>query len=81
MTNPSEGKLQMDLNPCLNCTRKELNKNNPICRDCKKRIDYVNSLELELNYTASYCEIQYSDHRISTISRDRSSISFEMETI
>ncbi len=46
----------MKLNPCLNCTKRNHNKNNPICRDCDKRIDYVNHLEIELNGTFSYAE-------------------------
>jgi uncharacterized paraquat-inducible protein A len=40
-------------NPCLNCAGRNHNKNNPICRDCDKRIEYVNHLELKLNFTFS----------------------------
>jgi hypothetical protein len=58
----------MELNPCLECTRKNQNKNNPICRDCYKRVDYVNRLELNLNNTASYGDDQPSAHRISLVS-------------
>ena len=43
----------MEKNPCLNCVRRNHNKNNPICRDCDKRIEYVNQLELKLNFTFS----------------------------
>ena len=46
----------MEKNPCLNCTRRNHNKNNPICRDCDKRIEYVNHLEMNLNCTFSYGE-------------------------
>ena len=47
---------KMELNPCLNCIRKNQNKNNPICRDCNMRIEYVNRLEIKLNGTFSYGE-------------------------
>jgi hypothetical protein len=46
----------MKLNPCLNCTKKNHNKNNPVCRDCDQRIDYVNHLEIKLNGTFCYSE-------------------------
>ena len=46
----------MELNPCLNCIRRNQNKNNPICRDCDMRIEYVNYLETKLNGTFSYGE-------------------------
>jgi hypothetical protein len=46
----------MKTNPCLNCARKNQNKNSPICRDCDKRIEYVNHLEMTLNCTFSYGE-------------------------
>lgn len=46
----------MGLNPCLSCNRKDQNKNNPVCRDCDKRIEYVNRLEMELNFTFCYSE-------------------------
>jgi hypothetical protein len=46
----------MELNPCLNCIRKNQNKNNPICRDCDMRIEYINCLEIKLNGTFSYGE-------------------------
>ena len=44
----------METNPCLNCARRNHNKNNPLCRNCDKRIDYVNHLEMNLNYPFSY---------------------------
>jgi len=28
-------------NPCLGCVLKEFSKNNPKCRDCMKRLEYV----------------------------------------
>jgi hypothetical protein len=46
----------MEKNPCLNCAGRNHNKNNPICRDCDKRIEYVNHLEIKLNGTLSYGE-------------------------
>ena len=46
----------MELNPCLSCTRKDQNKNNPICRDCNKRIEYVNHIEIKLDCTFCYGE-------------------------
>jgi hypothetical protein len=46
----------METNPCLNCARRNYNKNNPICRDCDKRIEHLNHLEIKLNGTLSYGE-------------------------
>ena len=46
----------MELNPCLSCHRKDQNKNNPICLHCEKRLEYVNHLEMRLNFTLSYGE-------------------------
>jgi hypothetical protein len=46
----------MELNPCLSCSGKDQNKNNPICIHCEKRLEYVNQLEMKLNYTFSYGE-------------------------
>lgn len=46
----------MEINPCLSCNGKDRNKNNPICLNCEKRLEYVNHLEIELNYTFSYGE-------------------------
>ena len=50
----------MNKNPCLECSGAKKDKNNPVCRDCKKRIAYVSLLELELNHVPSYCEVQPS---------------------
>lgn len=51
----------MEPNSCLNCARRNHNKNNPICRDCDKRIEYVNHLEMKLNGTFSYDERERAD--------------------
>jgi hypothetical protein len=50
----------MKPNPCLSCNRREKDKNNPVCKDCAKRVEYINQLDLELNYIHSYSEIQPS---------------------
>ena len=48
----------MKPNPCLSCTGEKKDKNNEVCRDCERRIEYINHLDLELNYFLSYGEIQ-----------------------
>ena len=71
----------MDLNPCLNCSGRDQNKNNPICRDCDQRIHYVNRLELTLNFSASYGDHHDLAHRVSLFSSDRSSMSHQGDAI
>jgi hypothetical protein len=46
----------MEPNPCLSCTSKDQNKNNPTCLLCEKRLEFVNHLEMKLNGTLSYGE-------------------------
>ena len=66
----------MSKNPCLKCTGAQKDKNNSVCRDCKKRIEYISLLESELNHVPSYCEIQPSPWPSAlTFSRGCSSIS------
>jgi hypothetical protein len=43
-------------------------KNNPICRDCNQRGDYVNRMESSSNDIASYGQGQLPTHRILFIS-------------
>jgi len=71
----------MEPNPCLNCTGRDQNKNNPICRDCDKRIEYVNCLERNLNFSASYGDCQFSTHRFSFFSSELSTLSRQGEAI
>jgi hypothetical protein len=71
----------MDLNPCLECARKNMNKNNPVCRDCNKRVDYVNTLESRLNFTASYGQDELPTHRISFISGDTATLTLNRDAI
>ena len=53
---PKKKEITMELKPCLSCNRKDQNKNNPVCRDCDKRIEYVNHLEMKLDCTFCYGE-------------------------
>ena len=46
----------MESNPCLSCSGKDQNKNNPNCINCDKRIEYINDLAMKLNYSLSYGE-------------------------
>jgi hypothetical protein len=46
----------MEINPCLSCSGKDRNKNNPTCLKCEKRHEYVNRLEMKLNFSFSYGE-------------------------
>ena len=46
----------MELNPCLSCSGKDRNKNNPNCLRCEKRLEYVNHLDMNLNFTFCYGE-------------------------
>ncbi len=62
----------MELCPCLSCCRRNETKNNSVCRDCKKRIEYVHNLELTLNYTSSYGDFQQTPHRVVLFSRELS---------
>ena len=39
--------------PCLTCSRKDEDKNNPYCRDCSRRIVYLNNLTRDLEYTGT----------------------------
>jgi hypothetical protein len=71
----------MEINPCLNCIKKDHCKNNPICRDCEKRIDYIKCLDLKLNFCASYSENQRPEHRISFFSRDISRFTHKGDAI
>ena len=43
----------MEPNPCLSCSGRDRNKNNPVCLNCEKRLEYVSHLEMKLNYTFS----------------------------
>jgi hypothetical protein len=60
----------MEISPCLSCSRRNETKNNPVCRDCDKRIEYVQMLEMELSYTSSYGDFQQTSHRIPLFSSD-----------
>jgi hypothetical protein len=71
----------MELNPCLECARKDMNKNDPICRDCDKRIEYVNRLALDLNYTASYSHDRLPVHGISLVSGGPSSLLLQKDAL
>ena len=44
----------MNNNPCLVCRMRYQDKNNSLCRNCDKRVDYVQQLEEELNFSMSY---------------------------
>lgn len=41
----------MKVSPCVQCALLSRNKNNPVCRDCIKRIQYVMALERTLAFT------------------------------
>ena len=44
----------MNNNPCLVCQMLNEDKNNSFCVNCEKRINYVQQLEEQLNYSMSY---------------------------
>jgi hypothetical protein len=44
----------MKNNPCLACRMRDEDKNNSLCRKCERRVDYVQQLEEELNFSMSY---------------------------
>jgi hypothetical protein len=60
----------MEPSPCLSCAGRDQNKNNRICRDCNKRIDYVNRLERNLNFAASYSDNRSATRQVSFFSRN-----------
>lgn len=35
----------MKINPCKNCSKIDEDKNNPVCMNCQKRLDYVAFIE------------------------------------
>ena len=71
----------MEANPCSDCTRRNHDKNNPVCRDCDKRVDYVKRLELKLNFIASCGDSQPLAHQVSYLLRSRSYLSPEGDPI
>lgn len=46
----------MKNNPCLGCRMRDKDKNNSLCLKCEKRVGYVQQLEQELNFSASYSD-------------------------
>jgi hypothetical protein len=68
----------MKINPCLSCTGEKKDKNNPVCRKCKKRIAYIAYLDLELDYIPSYCETHPSRWPAGGLSKGISSISLKI---
>jgi hypothetical protein len=55
-----EGIKTMNANPCLDCSMKDQDKNNERCLHCKKRVQYVEELAIQLNFSASYADDSYS---------------------
>ena len=41
----------MQSHPCRECPRLDQDKNNPTCRRCNKRLQYVDELERRLNFS------------------------------
>ncbi len=41
------------MNPCRNCGLKDKDKNNITCRNCDKRLDYLQRLSRDLEFSAS----------------------------
>lgn len=41
------------LNPCLQCQRRDQDKNNSQCRVCRKRMAYLRQLACDLEFSAS----------------------------
>jgi len=41
----------MNCHPCRECPMLEKDKNNPTCRDCNKRLQYVDQLERRLEFS------------------------------
>jgi hypothetical protein len=46
----------MKSNPCLRCHLKNHDKNNPICMSCDKRLNYIQHLEIALNFARTNSE-------------------------
>jgi len=69
--------FQMKINPCRKCHGEKKDKNNPVCRDCKKRIAYISYLELALSYVPSYGEIQASPWPTGAASNGIAAIPFK----
>lgn len=44
----------MKTNPCHTCFLKHQDKNNDICLNCPKRLQYIKEIEQTLGFTASY---------------------------
>jgi len=49
--------------PCLTCSLKDEDKNNGACKECRKRILYLNNLSRDLEYSGSMpVELGYPLH-------------------
>jgi hypothetical protein len=71
----------MEFNPCLECDRKNQNKNHPVCRDCDKRVAYVSRLALTLSYTATYEHDRIPVQQISFVAGGPASLSLKEDAI
>ena len=59
----------MKSNPCRQCELKNQDKNNQICMNCDKRLEYVSHLERGLSYAITNTEQRPASPRLSTISK------------
>lgn len=59
----------MKTNPCLQCQLKNQDKNNSMCMQCNKRLEYVSYLERELNFAKTNSEQRPPSPRLPTLSR------------
>ena len=49
-------------NPCRSCSRKNKDKNHPVCTQCRRRLDYVAGLDRLLGGPYAY-----ADERIASV--------------
>ena len=59
----------MKSNPCRQCELKNQDKNNQICMNCDKRLEYVSHLERGLSYEITNTEQRPASPRLPTISK------------
>lgn len=50
----------MQCHPCRECPMLDQDKNNPTCRDCNKRLQYVDQLERRLDFSRCAGNRQFS---------------------
>ena len=59
----------MRSNPCMLCALKSQDRNNQMCMQCDKRLDYVKYLEKELSYARTNTDVRRPSLGISALSK------------